>query len=86
MAASHDQKLIGGESCGEGFKPSQPSSFWLVVEEASVLVVVRVEFESFEFQALPDELELFLILESHPIQQVIKQRSRLNFIESTGFV
>jgi hypothetical protein len=74
MAASHDQKLIGGESGGDGSRPSPPPSFWLVVVEASVLVVVRVEFESFELQALPDGLELFLVLESHPIQQV---KSRL---------
>jgi hypothetical protein len=35
---------------------------------------VRVEFESFELQALPDGLELFLVLESHPVHQV---KSRL---------
>gem|GEM_PF-1007458 len=36
-----------------------------------MLVVVRVEFESFDLQALPDGLKLFLVLESHPIEQVI---------------
>ena len=86
MAASRDQKLIGGESGGDGLEPSPPPPFWLVVVEASVLVEVRVEFESIELQALPDGLELFLVLESHPIQQVIKQRSGLNFIESTEFI
>ena len=64
--------------------PSPP--FWLVVVEASVLVEVRVEFESFELQALPNGLELFLILESHPIEQVVEQRSGLNFIESAEFI
>jgi len=86
MAASHDQKLIGGESGGDGSKPSPPPSFWLVVVEASVLVEVRVEFKSFDLQALPDGLELFLVLESHPVQQVIKQRGSLNFIESAEFI
>ena len=86
MAASHDQKLIGGESGGDGLEPSPPPSFWLVVVEASVLVVVRIEFESFVLQALPDGLELFLVLESHPIQQVIEQRGGLNFIESAEFI
>jgi len=52
MAASHDQKLIGGESGGDGLEPSPPPSFWLVVVEASVLVVVRIEFESFVLQVL----------------------------------
>jgi hypothetical protein len=78
--------MIGGESGGDGFEPSPPPSSWLVVVEASVLVVVRVEFESFELQALPDGLELFLVLESHPVHQVIKQRSGLNFIEAAEFI
>jgi hypothetical protein len=56
MAASNDQKLTGGESGGDGLKPSPPPSFWLVVVEAFVLVEVRVEFESFELQALPMDL------------------------------
>ena len=51
-----------------------------------MLVEVRVEFKSFDLQALPDGLELFLVLESHPIQQVVEQRGGLNFIESTEFV
>ena len=51
-----------------------------------MLVVVRIEFESFVLQALPDGLELFLVLESHPIQQVIEQRGGLNFIESAEFI
>jgi hypothetical protein len=37
-----------------------------------MLVEVRVEFESFELQALPNGLELFLILGSHPVERMVK--------------
>jgi hypothetical protein len=37
-----------------------------------VLVEVRVEFESFELQALPNRLELFLVLGSHPVERMVK--------------
>ena len=66
--------------------PSPPPSFWLVVVKASVLVEMRIEFEACALQALPNGLELFLVLKSHPVEQVVKQRRGLNFIESTEFV
>jgi hypothetical protein len=54
MAASHDQKLIGGESGGDGLEPSPPPSFWLVVVKAPVLVEMGFKCEAAAFEAFPD--------------------------------
>ena len=50
-----------------------------------MLVEVWIECESFALKALPDGLELFLVLEFHPVQRVVEQRGSLNFIESAEF-